>query len=352
MDLHKVRFVSQAEAERTASDRWGQHVVASVLRSWKKLNPDARPSLGMAPGVPESLGLAEDYWRHGINAAHIDGEGIFVNGKYKRTTEQRDRDELFAMLQDGTVPQIWNRYVLREGVDFPWLYLLQLATPIVDLKGYIQVCGRVLRSHPTTPEVRIIDHAGCRRMHGSPNDDRDKDWLQYFYESNENKITEDRHERNTSPKDKPPEPITCPKCGMIRKSGPKCLNPECGHEHLKSVRQVIQEDGTLKQAVGDVYKKRRVSTAPDVEKKWSGCLFAALNSGRTFKQAIGDFKRKYFSSPPDGLRGMPINHANLTRRVDAVPKNELHGMGSSDQPMMPTRKKKTPAKPEKTLQFE
>jgi superfamily II DNA or RNA helicase len=108
MDLGKIYkkktgVISQSAADTAARSIWTQVVVANILGSWKKLNPDARPSIGMAPGVKESRGLAQEYWSHGINAAHIDSGGIYVNGSYKTTTEQTDRDELFAMLKDGTV---------------------------------------------------------------------------------------------------------------------------------------------------------------------------------------------------------------------------------------------------------
>ena len=83
----KTGVLSQAEADKAAKYIWTQSIVANVYDSWKKLNPNARPSIGMAPGVKESLGLAQEYWNRGVNAAHIDSGGIFVNGSYKKTTD-------------------------------------------------------------------------------------------------------------------------------------------------------------------------------------------------------------------------------------------------------------------------
>jgi superfamily II DNA or RNA helicase len=329
MDLHKIRksrtgIVSQAAAENEAKSIWSQHIVANVLTSWKQMNPHVRPSIGMAPGVKESLGLAMEYWRHGINAAHIDAEGIFVNGAYKRTNDQRDRDELFAMLKDGTVPQIWNRYVLREGIDFPWLYMLQLATPIADIKGYLQTCGRVLRAFPGKKIAKIVDHAGCIRMHGSPNDDRDADWKQYFFENDEQKLTKDRHERLTNPASDEPQPITCPNCSQIRDGGAVC--PACKFEHPKSVRKIIQEDGTLKPATGDVYKKRRVTMKPNTEQIWISVYHRMKNAKnpKSFRQALALFKRENGYWPPSDLGFMPKDPSNLSRKIKAVPPDELH----------------------------
>lgn len=330
VDMPKVRksktgMFSQEELEESVRAIWSQHIVGHVFEHWRKLNPDARPSLGMAPGVKESLGLATEYWKRGVNAAHIDAEGIFVDGSYKRTNEQADRDELFAMAKDGRVKQIWNRFVLREAIDLPWLWMLQLATPIAKLTSYLQVVGRVLRNHPSKPDGAIIvDHCGAIRMHGSPNVDRDQDWKQYFHEQDESKITKDRFERMTNPQTKEPEPITCPNCGAIRNSGAKCHR--CGHEHSKSVRMVIQEAGTLKPVSGDVYHKRRVTQKPDTQKKWEQCFFRMKNAKtpKTFSQVRALFIREHHYSPPETLPWMPKNPADWSRRIKDVPREELY----------------------------
>lgn len=320
----KTGVLSQAEADKAAKYIWTQSIVANVYDSWKKLNPHARPSIGMAPGVKESLGMAQEYWNRGVNAAHIDSGGIFVNGSYKKTTEQRDRDELFAMLEDGTVKQLWNRFVLREGVDFPWLYCLQLATPIADLKAYVQTCGRVLRAHPSKKLARIIDHAGNIHRHGYANDDRDDDWRQYYFEADENKITKDNFEKKKDPNNKEPQLITCPnpQCGAIRKSGQKCL--ACGFEHQKSVRNIIQSDGTLKKASGPVYKKRRTKMTSTTEKQWESVFWRCKKSAMTFSQARGLFYRQHGYHPPEGLPNMPINSGDWSRKISAVKYADLH----------------------------
>lgn len=329
MDLPKVRksktgLFSQLELEEATKAIWSQHVIGHIFQHWKELNVDARPSLGMAPGVKESLGLAMEYWKRGVNAAHIDAEGIFVDGSYKRTNEQRDRDELFAMAKDGRVPQIWNRFVLREAIDLPWLYMLSIATPIASLTSFLQVIGRILRSHPGKTGALIADHCGAVRMHGSPNADRDKDWQQYFHESDSNKISKDRHQRLTDPQAKEPEPITCPKCKMIRATGAKC--PGCGHEHAKSVRMVIQENGTLKESKGNVYPKRRVVEKADTEKLWIQTYwqFKKSKTPKTFSQAVGFFTHKHGYRPPPDLPNMPKDPLDFGRKINDVALSDLH----------------------------
>lgn len=329
MDLSKVRksktgVFSQTELEDEAKAIFSQHLVGHVLSHWKKHNPDSRPSLGMAPGVKESLWLAQEYWKHGINAAHIDAGGIYVNGAYKSTTDQADRDELFAMAKDGRVPQIWNRYVLREALDLPWLYLLSIATPIASLTSYLQVVGRILRACEGKDEALVLDHCGVIRMHGSPNLDRDKDWEQYFHEPDADKITKDAQQKKTDPQSKEKEPITCPQCQNMRNGGSKC--PNCGHEHPKSVRMVIQESGELKPVTGDVYEKRKVSERPETEKQWTQIYYRMRNAKKpmTFKQAIAFFYREHGYWPPSNLPFMPKNPTDLSRHIKSVEYEDLH----------------------------
>lgn len=336
VDLAKVRrtktgLFSQTELEDEMKSVWTQHIVARVFDSWKSFNPDARPSLGMAPGVKESLGLAMEYWKRGVNAAHIDAEGIFVNGEYKRTNEQSDRDELFEMAKDGRVPQIWNRFVLREAIDLPWLYMLSIATPVASVLSYVQIVGRVLRAAPGKEHALIADHCGAIRMHGSPNMDRDKDWRQYFHSEPE-KITKDRFERLTSPSHKEPEPITCPKCQMIRKTGAEC--PNCKFAHPKSIRMVIQEDGKLKESSGDVYKRRVVREFNDTLQKYQACYMQKKRSKKpqTFNQLLGWFFHEHHYYPPDTMPGLPKKRSDFDRKMQDVPSGECNPWpGRSEQ---------------------
>jgi len=330
MDLKKVRKsitgYTQASAEKEARAIWSQHIVGGVFESWKKLNPDGRPSMGMAPGVKESLGIAQEYWRRGVNAAHVDSGGIFVNGEYKKTTDPDDREELFAMVRDGRVPQIWNRFVLREGVDIPELYALQLATPIASLTSAVQVFGRVLRACKGKTIARVIDHCGVMQLHGSPNDDRDKDWQQYFFNDDVNAITKDSYERKTNPENNEPQTITCPQCGSVRDKGPKCGNVNCGFEHVQSVRKVIQESGELRPTTGDAYKKRRVAMKTDTVQIWISTYFRMKKAKvpKSFRQALALFKRENGYYPPENLPFMPKSKSDFSRKIPYVEAKDLH----------------------------
>lgn len=329
IDIPKIRkskqeIFTQKQLDTATKSIWTQHIVGMVYDHWKSLNPDAKPALGMAPGVKESIGLAEEFNRRGVSAAHIDGMGIYIDGEYHKTSRQEDRDEVFARTKSGDVKVIFNRFVLREAIDLPWLEHLMLCTPIASPLSFVQTVGRVLRASPSSGKKSAIitDHAGSIRLHGSPNMDRDADWMQYFHES-EDKLVRDRQNALRDPEKKEPEPITCPECGLIRRKGPVC--PTCGHESKESIRKVIQEDGELVKVPGDVYPRRKTKMKADTAQIWERCYYRMKNAKnpKTFGQAYGLFVYENHYQPPRDLPMMPSDPRDWTRRINDVPRENL-----------------------------
>lgn len=331
IDIPKIRkskqeIFTQKQLDTATKAIWTQHIVGMIYDHWKSLNPGAMPALGMAPGVKESIGLAEEFSRRGVNVAHIDGKGIYVDGEYHKTSRQEDRDEIFARSKSGDLKVIFNRFVLREAIDLPWLEHLMLCTPIASPLSFIQTVGRVLRASPATGKQHAIitDHAGSIRTHGSPNLDRDQDWMQYFHET-ESKLARDRQNALRDPEKKEPEPITCPECGLIRRRGAIC--PKCGYEASESVRRVIQEDGELVKVAGDVFPRRKTKMKPDTADIWTRCYYRMRNakSPKTFGQAYGLFVYENHYQPPRDLPLMPKDPRDWTRRIKDVPTDSLIG---------------------------
>lgn len=290
-------------------------IFGRVLDHWKKLNPDARPAILFAPGVPESIWFAEQFWAAGIRAAHIDGENVVVDGESFRS-DRAARDQVIAEVRTGQIPVVCNRFVLREGVDIPELYHGILATPFGALTSYLQSVGRVLRAHPSMQHVILQDHGGNAVRHGSANADRNWQLGQTNYS-----VLSDREERLREKKEK--EPIICPKCGAVRMTGAACVS--CGHEHTTSSRMVVQTDGTLKEVLGDVYVERKRVERNDTEYLWERMYWRAYHSkqGMTFRQAEGLFFYENHYWPPRNLPLMPQNPNHWGRKAKDVPKSDL-----------------------------
>ncbi len=225
-------------------------IFARVLDSYHKLNPEQRPAILFGPGVAESIWFAEQFRAAGISAAHIDGDHVSYGetddeGNPVLVKSDRDkRDEILAASERGEIKVICNRFVLREGIDAPWLYHAIFATAFGALSSYLQAGGRLLRSHPSLDHVILQDHGGNWWRHGSLNSDREWDltWTNAIHAGLRAQDIRDKKER---------EPIVCPKCAAVRGSGNQC--PKCGHIASGKSRMVVQTDGTLREMTGDIY---------------------------------------------------------------------------------------------------
>lgn len=284
-DLHYIRKIKIGEdpSEETARKAiMVQGVYGRIYDNLRHLNPDLKPTIGFAPCVASSRFLCDEGNKRGIACAHIDA-----------TTPESEREDIIEQSREGTIKLIWNRYVCREGLDMPWLAHCIIATVFGQLSSYVQAPGRILRAYPGLDHVCIQDHGGNyhRPGFGSLNDNRE--WsLDDTDVSIARKVQKEREQGKAS------EPICCPVCHGIRRTGDTC--PYCGHQHKKSVRCVIQSNGVLKKQVGLVtkHKKQRSET----EKRAAGLFYAAANSGRmTVSQLDGVYYKKYGEPFPDGV---------------------------------------------------
>src|SRR5262249_13670995 len=122
-DLRKFKKL-QAGRDLSEADN-----VAAIMRpgifgrvwdSFEKINPAHKPSILFAPGVKESVWCAEQFVSRGVSAAHIDGENVWVDGKWYRSSREA-RGDILAASREGRIVVLCNRFVLREGVNATWL---------------------------------------------------------------------------------------------------------------------------------------------------------------------------------------------------------------------------------------
>lgn len=340
IDTRKIERVKSHGGEFSLADIrkhcWTQAVYGHVANSLKKNNPDMRPFLLFAPGVEESVGFDKHLNSLGIKVAHIDGEDCVVNGeRYKSTRDVRS--QIISDVKSGRIFGVCNRFVLREAVNIPELYMLVLACPIGSLLSYVQVVGRVLRSHDSLSQVAINCHGGNFWRHGSPNADRDDIWRKYFHDPDgETLPTDVRIEEIKTGKEECP--LCCPSCGsvqMMPKTG-RCY--KCNTDlRGKRSRFVIQRDGELVEVTGLPVKPRREVKTKDMQDAWSRAFWAAKRPGgklkdHSFAQLRGMIASGHFSGfeklrgqfPGEGTKFTPKSAVDWFRRVQDVPMFELH----------------------------
>lgn len=304
-----------------------------VIDWFRRLNPHMEPAIGFAPGVPESVGFAEAFEAAGIPAAHIDGDRVWVRGA-ERASTQALRDELLEMSRAGEVRIVWNRFVLREAIDMPWLKHGVFATVYGATQSYLQSGGRLLRAYPATGkrQVTVQDHGGNWWRHGSLNADR-----VWRLTDTANSVAHEHLDAVTGDGENPPkdpEPFLCPACKAVialrrvTNDDLVAVCPLCFHriDFKRRSRPVIQSDGELVEHEGSPFRARRVERRPDTADKWKQIYFRAKNSkNMTFNAAAGLFCHEHGYFPPRSLPLMPLSSWEWYLPVSKVPFKNLRG---------------------------
>lgn len=295
-------------------------IIGRVYDYWQKLNPGALPGIGFAPGVAESRWFVEEFRERGVPCAHIDGErvvlveknpnGVLVSTEYG--VDDSSRQAVIDGSRDGRFKIVWNRFVLREAVDMPWLYHAIAATSMGALSTWLQSIGRVQRWWHAYSHVILQDHGGNIDRHGPP--DIDREWT---LGCTNNSLHKEEVKKREQAKGDDAEPICCPKCCAYRLSGPTC--PQCGYMHKRSVRMVRQLDGELVKKVGRTVKHK----APkNFDSYLRSAIFGCWSTGKSVKQAywIATQRAKAAGVParPESLHVPPNGSDKWHRSVREV----------------------------------
>jgi DNA repair protein RadD len=290
-----------------------------VLESYERLNPDRKPAILFAPGVKESRWFAERFAEAGVRAAHIDGEGVWFGG-VEHASNREVRDRVIQGTRTGEVELLCNRFVLREGIDAPWIAHGIFACVFGSLQTYLQSGGRIIRAHHTLESVVIQDHGGNWWRHGSLNADR-----HWRLDDTASRLASEREEsfRDPAPGESPKEPFLCPQCQRVLMSR-RC---PCGFlvNIQEKTRPVVQANGDLIQMKGEVFPKRRRHLREDTEKKWLNTWCRAFQAGMTFRQAEGLFVKEHGYYPVRDLPMMPKERGDWFAKVHFVEPRGLHG---------------------------
>lgn len=348
--LVKKGKVDLSLTENEARKTWGplrggdqirQRIVGNMMDHYKRLHPEMTHTLAFAPGVKESVWAANFCRSQGIRALHVDGTDFWVDGKvYDRGKEPKLFEESMLAWREGHIPILWNRFVLREGIDEPQIKCIILATPIGSYRSFLQMVGRGLRTHPDKDFVKVIDHGGAWWRHGSVN--VNVDWESVFDCTDPDVLSKNRiaEQRQTGEH----MGTACPKCGMVHRGKSRFTQCQyCGHQIQigKASRPIIQADGTLTEVTGEPIEKWKVKDTPEASRIWAGLYWNAVkNKGgdMTFNQLYVQFAyitavnagskkqpafwHSYY--PPRDLPLMPRRKNDWHQRVGDVPRENLY----------------------------
>jgi superfamily II DNA or RNA helicase len=306
-------------------------IFGRVWGSFESLNPAHLPTILFAPGVQESVWFAEQFTAKGVKAAHIDGEDVWVEGEW-HSTSRTVRDQVLADSKSGRIVVLCNRFVLREGINAPWLRHCIFATVFGSLQSLLQPGGRVLRADndPLTvgrfgpKEFAVVqDHGGNFWRWGSLNEDRE-----WHLEDTSSSLYGVRADRIRQGKQK--EPFTCPQCHRVWTQGKVCSPARggCGHvlDSTRRSRMVVGTDGTLKPLGGEIFKPRRTSRNPEGPQLWERMYYRSRTEKgrRTFAAAMALWASENNWSWPDRRWPfMPTSDLDVYRLVEEVPRERL-----------------------------
>ncbi len=296
MDVDKIKKEKNGEYSEGAikKELWNQAIVGHIYEDWRRLNPDCGLTLCAAPGIGESIWVAEKFRAKGLRVAHIDCNKVIVNGEvYQNDTKGTVRNQVIKDVKSGMYDILCHCSVIQEGVDIVELRHLILARPYGSLANYIQSVGRVIRSAPGKSIAIVQDHGGNFVRHGSPNANRD--WEKLFSMS-EKEIASERKKDIQEGKEK--APIVCVKCGTVRLEGAKC--PSCGHQADPRLRCIVEKDGKLVERIVDEFAKP--PEPPPIELKRLKEIFFAMrrHTGKSpsESQVLAIYANKHGDYPP------------------------------------------------------
>lgn len=269
-------------------------LVGDIVTHWLR-HAEGRPTVVFGSGVGHSADIRDAFLAAGIAAEHIDGN-----------TPKEERAAILARLSAGEIKVVCNYAVLVEGWDQPQVSCLILARPTKQLRMYIQMVGRVLRTAPGKVDALILDHAGSVFEHGFPEDEIA--WVLSEDDRAVNRAHAGRksdHKRGLT---------TCPECSAVRMEGDPCRS--CGwHPKPKPRYQEFVD--------GDLARVNRDRTVHDLGqdrlrfyRELCGVLVEKRRQGKTVKDGYpaSKFKEKFGQWPPDNWRAAePLAPSPATR---------------------------------------
>jgi len=338
--------LTENEARKTwgplkGDDKIRTRIVGNILEHYERLHPERTHTLAFAPGVKESLWAAQFCRGRGIRALHVDGTDFWCDGE---THDRREEDYLFHTYMEewrnGEIPILWNRFVMREGIDEPQIKCIILATPVGSYRSFLQMVGRGLRTHESKDKCLVIDHGGAWWRHGSVN--VNVDWESVYDCPDPDVVSKNRiaKVRETG------ESLgrVCPKCGMVHKPLSRMVFCQhCGHKMDlgKPSRPIIQANGTLKQVTGEPIEQWTIRNTPEAQKIWNGLFWNGIKKkggevtpnelyaqfGYLTAVAAGTRQRPAFWHryyPPRDLPLMPKHPNDWHRQLCDISKDKLY----------------------------
>lgn len=268
-------------------------VFADVFDEWAPFAD--RKTICFCPGIPYARDLVKQFTnRLGPDTAFL----ICAD------TPTAERERIFDAVRNGSGKVLVSVDILREGFDLPEVSCAIDLQPNAQLRTYWQKVGRIKRPFPGQTEAIYLDFAG--NYWRFPHPDSDPDWNVKGDETTQDRIKKQRE------KGEEPQPIACPKCGVVRTGGKRCQS--CGYEAPKPVRRIRMGNGQLKE-IPAIAKKKREKSAEEIQlNKWKSQIFGSHKAGRSLAAAALMYHKQTGEWPKSGWPGVYDKGSILAKR--------------------------------------
>jgi len=251
-------------------------VFADVFREWERYQD--RATVCFVPGIAFGRDLSHE-WNRRLGHTLPGGKFAFV---VEAKTPPKERERIYGLIRDHGRGVLLSYDVLREGFDNPVISCGIDLQPNSQLRTFWQKVGRIKRIYEGQDQAIWLDFAGNYWRFPHPNDDP-------VWPEGEGCTTQDVIEKRREEKQEA-QPISCPKCSMVRTSGKIC--PNCLFEASEAIRKVRMEDGRLEEMPAVNPKHKEITDSQRAFNAWQGTLFGALYKGWTYGQCATLYRQK------------------------------------------------------------
>ncbi len=192
-------------------------LIGDIVTNWKK-HANNKLTVIFACGVKHSKHIVDEFIKAGVSAAHIDG-----------SMSKLERESIIRDWRKGFIRVVSNVNLFTEGFDFPQLECCVLARPTQSVSLYLQMAGRIMRTHEDKSSAIILDHSNNVIKHDPPSIDRI-----WNLEGAAEKRTKREYEIHK-----------CIACNLIHDSEPEFFLSEAQENILKTDRIIRNMKGVL-----------------------------------------------------------------------------------------------------------
>lgn len=154
LDLSKVRRSGGDYADGQLGEALAASMAPERIVDAYREHALGRSSLLFVPTVELAALMVERFTSAGVTARLVHG-----------AQPQHERDRALADFRAGRVAVLVNCMVLTEGTDLPMASCVIIARPTMHVGLYVQMVGRVLRTHPGKADAIVLDVVGASKRH-------------------------------------------------------------------------------------------------------------------------------------------------------------------------------------------